>query len=244
MVSPRPIFRLFWFFSHNLGKRAGFSRIRSRIVEVERKHADHTTTTTALVLPILRSLWTHLLHVGRCTDNSGHSVGLKLLIERDCEANKSASETLTGKREKEKFFKRTKVLQKLKMGHPRPLLCLFPGLFRTNITNFYNKGSKKLPSNIQCWVLNPRPSGHESPLIITRQGSRPMKNKFGNQFNFQLLFFDSTVWPDGKIIFSIPIWTFVIMICPIESFCSDFMLSHAKYLVMFNSKTKGWFHIK
>ena len=149
-----------------------------------------------------------------------------------------------GKEREREILQTNESFAKTKNG-PSPASSLFISRPFSNKNNkFYNKGSKKLPSSIQCWVLNPRPSGHESPLIITRQGSRPMKNKFGNQFNFQLLFFDSTVWPDGKIIFSIPIWTFVIMICPIESFCSDFMLSHAKYLVMFNSKTKGWFHIK
>ena len=40
--------------------------------------------------------------------------------------------------------------------------------FQRNITSFTNNICKKCPSRIQCWDLNPRPSGHESPSITTR----------------------------------------------------------------------------
>ena len=48
MGQPRPPFCLFSFFSNtNLQKTEGFSGIRTWIVGVEDKHADHLTTTTA-----------------------------------------------------------------------------------------------------------------------------------------------------------------------------------------------------
>ena len=40
--------------------------------------------------------------------------------------------------------------------------------FQRNIISFTNNICKKCPSRIQCWDLNPRPSGHESPSITTR----------------------------------------------------------------------------
>ena len=46
---PRPLFCLFSFLTNTnfTEKTVGVSRIRTQIVEVEGKHADHLTTTTA-----------------------------------------------------------------------------------------------------------------------------------------------------------------------------------------------------
>ena len=54
----------------------------------------------------------------------------------------------------------------LKMGHPRPLFCLFSS-FQTNITHFTTNICEKCPSSVRCWDSNPRTSEHESPHITT-----------------------------------------------------------------------------
>ena len=77
-----------------------------------------------------------------------------------CEIQKSLSNTGIGNF----FFLK-------KMGQPRPLFHLFSS-FQTNIIRIFttNKCVKKCPSSIQCWDLNPQPSGHESVPITTRPG--------------------------------------------------------------------------
>ena len=52
MCQPRPLFLfIFVLFKHNLyRKTVGVSGIRTRIVGVEGEHADHLTTTTALII--------------------------------------------------------------------------------------------------------------------------------------------------------------------------------------------------
>ena len=57
-------------------------------------------------------------------------------------------------------------------GQSRPLFNLFLS-FQANTTIITTNICEKCPSSIQCWDLNPRPSGHESPPITTRLGSRP-----------------------------------------------------------------------
>ena len=52
-------------------------------------------------------------------------------------------------------------IQRLKMGHPRPLLCSFSS-FQTNITIFTTNKCEKCPSSIRCWDSNPRTLEPES----------------------------------------------------------------------------------
>ena len=49
MGQPRPLFCFFSYFQEQILQKitVGFGRIRTRIVTVEGKHADHLTTTTA-----------------------------------------------------------------------------------------------------------------------------------------------------------------------------------------------------
>ena len=64
MGQPWPLFSFFDLLNTNiLEKTVGFSEIRSRIVGVEGKHADHLTTTTALETYFLniKRLNNHLL---------------------------------------------------------------------------------------------------------------------------------------------------------------------------------------
>ena len=50
MGLPGPFWFIFRFFqTHITEKTVGFSRIRTRIVRLEGEHADHLTTTTALL---------------------------------------------------------------------------------------------------------------------------------------------------------------------------------------------------
>ena len=52
MGQPRPLFVYFKYFKTQIlqKKTEGFSRIRTRIVRVEGDHADHLTTTMALIM--------------------------------------------------------------------------------------------------------------------------------------------------------------------------------------------------
>ena len=57
MAHPRPLFNLFSFFSNNLqNKTVDFSRIRTRIVGIESKHADHGPLHLFLLNPPLTSV--------------------------------------------------------------------------------------------------------------------------------------------------------------------------------------------
>ena len=51
-----------------------------------------------------------------------------------------------------------------KMGHPRPLFCLFLS-FQANITILKNKFMWKMSLSQRCWDSNPQPSGNESPPV-------------------------------------------------------------------------------
>ena len=56
------------------------------------------------------------------------------------------------------------------MGQPRPLFCLFFGLFKQTLQFSQQIYVKKCPSSIRCWDLNPRPLECETPPITTRPG--------------------------------------------------------------------------
>ena len=51
-LKSRPLFRYFRFFQIIQNKSVDFSEIRTRIVGVEGKHADHLTITTTLHGPL------------------------------------------------------------------------------------------------------------------------------------------------------------------------------------------------
>ena len=61
---PRPLFRLFLFFSDTnfTGKTVGVSGIQTRIVGVEGEHADHLTTTTFLIFIFIYRLFLYVLY--------------------------------------------------------------------------------------------------------------------------------------------------------------------------------------
>ena len=63
MDKPRPLFVHFRSFqTQNLQKTVDVSRIRTRIIRVEHKHADHLTTTTAHLFTFLECIY-HTLSV-------------------------------------------------------------------------------------------------------------------------------------------------------------------------------------
>ena len=74
------------------------------------------------------------------------------------------------------------------LNGPTPATFLFIfGLFKQTSLQFLQQiYVKKCPSSIQCWDLNPQPSGHESVPITTRPGLPPILPHLVEYFKRQL----------------------------------------------------------
>ena len=61
------------------------------------------------------------------------------------------------------------------MDQPQPRLSFSFGLFKQTSLQFLQQ---KIPSSLQCWDSNPRPSVHESPPTTTRPGLPPINTNY------------------------------------------------------------------